>query len=213
MGNQLAIYLKNVSYKNNSPVVLKTIDINIKSFGLYQIKGPNGIGKTTFFKTLNGELHPEQSHIQIQDSTINIFKTNRIILFDKDFTGYLYLTPLEYIEILASIFDLKIDKSTLDTLYKSSGLSAYETYFIKDLSQGNKQKLAAILPCIFNLDFILFDESFEHMDAETKSIFLNWIKINKDRKWIFVISHNTTFDKLKPVTLLINDNGELIYAE
>ncbi|BDZ29630.1 ATP-binding cassette domain-containing protein [Lactiplantibacillus sp. WILCCON 0030] len=213
MGNKLSIYLRNVRYKNNSLVVLKTIDINIKNFGLYQIKGPNGVGKTTFFKTLNGELFPEESNICIKNSKINIFKSNRIILFDSDFTGYLYLTPLEYIEILASVFGLNIDKPVFDSLYRSSGLSAYESYFIKDLSQGNKQKLAAILPCIFNLEFILLDESFEHMDTESKGIFLNWIKNNRAEKWIFVISHNDTFDELEPATLLLNNNGELTYAE
>ncbi len=54
--------------------VLKELDLEIKSGGIFAVLGPNGSGKTTLIKSILGMVIPNQGTIKINGT--NVLKTH-----------------------------------------------------------------------------------------------------------------------------------------
>lgn len=193
----LSIEGKRIGYEDRE--IIENINIIIDKPGLYKLEGSNGLGKSTFFKALNGELDWIKEGniiVNLKGNQINIFKNRDIFFINDNFEGYLFLKPIEYIIFLSKLYDKKVVKSEILKYFDDLNFTSYIDVLIKNLSQGNKQKLVFISSILINCPIILFDEAFEHIDKKT----MNYIKVYiteilKD-KFIFLTSHTNILDDL-----------------
>ena len=59
------------SYKKNSAMLLKNINLNVESNEVLAILGPNGIGKTTLLKCMTGLLHWKEGFSSIDKRRVD----------------------------------------------------------------------------------------------------------------------------------------------
>ncbi|MHA7612423.1 ATP-binding cassette domain-containing protein [Weissella viridescens] len=138
---KLKLNFYNVSYPlSTSTAILDHVNLHL-SAGICQLVGVNGVGKSTILKTLNGDLHVDKFTVLLNNKPIDIYNTTSIFLFDDKFIGYEFLRPHEYINLIAMTFNLKINSDIMNYLFLKTGLSNYDHTLIKNLSQGNQQKL------------------------------------------------------------------------
>lgn len=95
----------------------------------------------------------------------------------------------------------KIDKLRLNDALKKSGLIRFVNKLDKGIntfvgefgykiSGGEKQRLSIARALYKNSQILIFDESFNSLDDETKKIILDEIKKLSETKTIIIISHN-----------------------
>lgn len=153
----LGLYNVTFAYEGHKPL-FKKVDFGIDMDSRIAIVGPNGVGKSTFLKLLVGELSPTDGEVR---------KNHRLKIGRYDQHSGEHLTaeesPSEY---LMRLFNLPYEKArkALGTF----GLSSHaHTIKNKDLSGGQKARVALAELCLMAPDVLILDEPTNNLDIES----------------------------------------------
>ena len=106
----------NLSYKRNNNLLFKNLDLSISNSKIVQIRGRNGIGKTTLIKILSGIMLPYTGEIYWNGKNIrhsyDYFK-NLTLIMDIN-TSKNDMTVLENIKFWKNIFASPIQNKEID---------------------------------------------------------------------------------------------------
>ena len=187
VGNDLNI--KKLEYKFKEGSGLKIDDI---SFGLGNIYGITGCGKSTFIRVMTGLDDKGKSEITFDGKILN--KKDRLknsSLVMQDVNHQLFTDSVEE-EIKLGVKDLSQDR--LDKVLFGLELTELKDRHPMSLSGGQKQRVAIASVLCKNSRFIFFDEPTSGMDYK------NMIRISKLIKEmstkdniIFIVSHDNEF--------------------
>ncbi len=206
------ICLKNV-YKNyGHKAVLKGINLSINAGQVIGYIGPNGAGKSTTVKILCGLISDYDGEVTV--AGINL-KEDPVAVKRK--IGYvpelaeLYdvLTPIEYLGLMASLYDLskEIADERIRKMLTAFGLEANMNDRMDTFSKGMKQKVLISSGLLHNPDIIILDEPLSGLDANSVIIVKELIsKLARDGKTIFYCSHMMdVVEKVSDRIILINE--------
>ncbi|KAK4293874.1 hypothetical protein Pmani_033459 [Petrolisthes manimaculis] len=153
----LGLYNVSFNYSGHKPL-FKTVDFGIDMESRIAIVGPNGVGKSTFLKLLLGLLTPSDGEMR---------KNHRLKIGRYDQHSGEHLTaeesPSEY---LMRLFNLPYEKArkALGTF----GLASHaHTIKNKDLSGGQKARVALAELCLSSPDILILDEPTNNLDIES----------------------------------------------
>ncbi|WP_409198141.1 ABC transporter ATP-binding protein [Methanobrevibacter acididurans] len=168
--------VKNISfsYEKDSPEIFENITFNIEKGDVLCILGPNGIGKTTLIKCLNG-LH------EINNGKILLNKKNIKTLSFKEISKMIGYIPQGHIPSFPfSVFDVVLMGRTpyinLSAAPKEKDLTITENalknigiYHLKDkpytnLSGGERQLVFLARVLAQEPDLLILDEPTSHLD-------------------------------------------------
>merc|ERR1711994_206375 len=140
------------------PPLFKKVDFGIDMESRIAIVGPNGVGKSTFLKLLMGDLEPTSGESR---------RNNRLNLgrFDQHSGEHLTAeeSPAEY---LMRLFNLPVEKAR--KALGSFGLASHaHTVKMKDLSGGQKSRVALAELTLSAPDVIVLDEPTNNLDIES----------------------------------------------
>ena len=189
------IELKNIYFKYpNQTKGLNNINIEIKKGDFIGIVGKSGCYKTTLSLIIAGLIKPQQGNIFIDGNILKKenFKKwqNNISLLSQDFS------------ILEEI-KTDIDQSILEKLSLNSSL------IDKNLSQGQKQRLALANILEKNKPILILDEATSAIDVLSEEKINQLLNELKGKKTIISIAHR--FQILKHCTKIIYmQDGEII---
>lgn len=180
------------TYKENTVLNIPTLEIpQGQSFGLI---GNNGAGKTTLFRIILDLIRATEGSVSIDNQDVSQTedwkKFTGSFIDEKFLIGY--LTPEEYFNFLAEVYDLsKVDLDNFLLQFKelyNDEIFGHKKY-IRDLSKGNKKKVGVTGALIGNPSIVLLDEPFENLDP-TSQIRLKKIiaQYKKDKNVTFLIS-------------------------
>jgi ATP-binding cassette subfamily F protein 3 len=159
------------------------LEIQMRGYEKIGIIGPNGIGKTTFIKTIMGSLNPLSGDFKfLKEYKIGYFDQN-VATLD---------TTQSVIESVHSRYPMK---STLEVRNLLARFLFTEEDVFKEvavLSGGEKVRLALCLLMLEEPDFLILDEPTNHLDIDTKNVvedvFEDWegpmLFISHDRYFI-----------------------------
>ena len=196
-GNNIQLKNLEICLPNGEKILEKTTEKIIKNN--YILKGENGSGKSTIFRTLKGIWPYSSGEI--------IYPKNSKIMFIPQ-KGYMPYGKLR----LALIYPLLEYKNTqyIEHLLESIGLNKLKILLNKEneweriLSGGEKQKIAIIRSIINRPDILFLDESFSSMDEKSEIISLNLLNQELKNTTIILITHkNKAIPKFNKV---INKN-------
>ena len=128
------------SYSNKD--VLKGVDLNIPKGKIIGLLGPNGSGKTTMIKLMNGLLQPDKGSIEIKGSKPSI-ETKEVVSYLPEKT---YLNDWMKVKDILGFFqdfyeDFDMEKA--DKMIESLKIDKNEK--LKTMSKGTKEKVQLIL--------------------------------------------------------------------
>merc|ERR1719414_2104853 len=153
----LGLYNVSFGYEGQGKL-FKNVDFGIDMESRVAIVGPNGVGKSTFLKLLMGDIEPNKG-----EARMNLrLKIGR---FDQH-SGE-HLTAAESAtEYLMRLFDLPVEKAR--KALGSFGLQSHaHTVMMKDLSGGQKSRVALAELTLSAPDVIILDEPTNNLDIES----------------------------------------------
>ncbi|CAG9766826.1 unnamed protein product [Ceutorhynchus assimilis] len=166
------------AYSGQKPLFVKT-DFGIDMTSRVAIVGPNGVGKSTFLKLLVGELTPQEGEARRNHRL-------RIGRFDQHSGEHLTAeeTPSEY---LMRLFDLPYEKARKQL--GTFGLASHaHTIKMKDLSGGQKARVALAELCLNAPDVLILDEPTNNLDIESIDALAD--AINEYTGGVIIVSHD-----------------------
>lgn len=160
------------------------------------ITGPNGVGKSSFFKALT-QMIPYSGSITYQDKEISKLSARKYLqhvaqIFQNATDQFLKVTVADEINLSkkfsqSSYFSDKKLKQTL----KQLDLDTHLDQVVYSLSGGQQKKLQILLMLLSGHDVLLIDEPFSGLDHESAKIILKLIKETQQEmhQTILLISH------------------------
>jgi len=176
--------IKNLSHSFEDKILFLDINLKISSGEKIAILGPNGCGKSTLLKIIMQKISPEIGEI-------NLGKHNIM-------TSYYEQNQAEALSLDERVIDLICNKSPgwsqkkVRTFLGGFGFQNETVFkYIKQLSGGEKARLALALMIIYPSNFLLLDEPTNHLDLQSKENLELAIKNYKGS--LLIISHDRYF--------------------
>ena len=181
---KLVLNIKNLSHSFEDKILFLDINLKISSGEKIAILGPNGCGKSTLLKIIMKKISPEIGEI-------NLGKHNII-------TSYYEQNQAEALSLEERVIDLICNESPewsqkkVRTFLGGFGFQNETVFkYIKQLSGGEKARLALALMIINPSNFLLLDEPTNHLDLQSKENLELAIKNYKGS--LLIISHDRYF--------------------
>ncbi|XWT49473.1 ABC transporter ATP-binding protein [Mesomycoplasma hyopneumoniae] len=203
------ISIKDLSKKYADKTIFNKINLEIPANKLTFVVGESGIGKSTLINLIAGFTNKDEGEIRFFKKG----KEEKNPLIDvvfQDFNLIENLSVKNNILIGNNIIKREFDQVLLE---KSANFLNIENdklnQQVKDLSGGEKQRVAILRAFSRNSDFILLDEPSGNLDQENAVAVFESLKKLLKNKTILVVSHNLELAKLYADQIVHIENGAI----
>lgn len=176
--------------------VVRDISFTINQGDFISLVGPSGCGKTTLLNMAAGFIRPTAGSVTLDGREIDGPGPDRGVMF-QEYGVFPWLTVEQNIA-----FGLELKnkshvsaaekKETVERYMALMGLSDFRKAFPKTLSGGMRQRLALARTYAVHPEFILMDEPFGALDAQTRSAMHDLLLdiLNAEGKTVMLITHS-----------------------
>ena len=214
------IKLNNISISFGHRKVLDEVTFDVNKGEILGMLGPNGVGKSTIFNLITGLLKPDHGQIIIGgDDVTNLpinFRASKFgIGYCPQYSGYFHdMTLLQNLIAVGEVLikDENIRLSKINEILSEFELDSVINVKAKNLSGGQKKRLAIGLSLLGNPNILLLDEPFAALDILSIST-LQQIIVNLQTKTniTIVICDHQARDLLSCVDVaLVLSNSKIV---
>ena len=188
----MSLEIQNISKRYNKQNALSNICFSLKKGDIVGFLGPNGAGKTTLMKIITSTLTQDQGSVIINgaDTIKNQIETKAQIGYlaeNNPLYNEMYVT--EYLDFIASIYNLSDKKQKITNIIKKTGLDLEKSKKIEQLSKGYKQRVGLAASLIHNPDILILDEPTTGLDPNQLVEIRNLIKETGKNKIVLLSTH------------------------
>ena len=205
---------QNVSFYDDDKIILKNILVSIEKDDFISIVGPSGSGKSTFLKLCSHLISPTNGNIIFKGKNFTDYSPTEL----RKSIAYCFQTPylfgdtvMENINFPFFIRNVKIDHQKVNDLFPMFHMTTdYLNKNTKNLSGGEKQRIALIRSLLFKPEILLLDEITSALDVENAKTVENVIaSLNNEGITILWITHNLEQSRRYANKLLTIENSEV----
>jgi energy-coupling factor transport system ATP-binding protein len=163
-----------VRFSYGDRVVLENASIEVRRGEIVALVGPNGVGKTTLAQIAAGLLEPEQGEATRQRA------------------AYLAQDPGRHLvtERVVDEVALGADEDRARTMLAKLGLAAQAERHPRDLSAGERERLALAAVLATDPDFLVLDEPTRGVDPERKVELAKLLRSEAGARGTLVVTHD-----------------------
>ena len=212
-----AIRIENLKKVYGDKVALDIPELNIRSGELVGLVGNNGAGKTTLLRLVLDLIKADSGLVQSNGQ--NVAKSDEW----KNYTGSFidgrflidFYTPEEYFTFIAHLYDIS-EEQMRERLESFRPLMHDEILgtkkYLRDFSEGNRQKIGIIGAMMIRPKVLLLDEPFNYLDPSSQIVVARLIaEMNRELGTTTIISsHNLSFVSDISSRILLLEKGKVI---
>ncbi|KPU43349.1 putative HMP/thiamine import ATP-binding protein YkoD [Oxobacter pfennigii] len=194
---------------------LKDIDFVLHRGEIMAVMGENGAGKSTFFKIIAGLIEEYNGRIVVNGKNLK-----KIIMEDRiKKIGYLSQNPNDYFgrsnvfkEVAYTLENIgQYDEKRVKSLLEILNIGHLKDRNPRDLSGGEKQRVAIACTMAADPDIVILDEPTRGMDGESKEQLGSIIRDLSHRgKAVVLITHDSDFAADYATTVTLMFHGEIV---
>ena len=210
------IEIKNLTKSYDKKCILKNINLKINDNEQVSIIGKSGCGKSTILRCIARLEKIDKGQILIDNENVNNIKKfyNKVGMVFQSFNLFENMTVLENLiiapvklKIQTKDEAIKLAKGYLKEINLENKINEYP----KNLSGGEKQRVAIIRALMEKPKILLLDEPTSSLDPQMKKEVLELISKLKDYNMtIIVVSHELNFVKDFSSRIIFLDNKTII---
>lgn len=167
--------VEGIGFSYASDPTLVDVDMAVSEGDVVSILGPNGVGKTTFLRCLNGILHPDSGAVVVDGKEVHLMKprdvakeigyvsqrgdVSRITVFESVLLG-----RRPRISMDASPEDLMLAGRVIELM----GLGPLSSCYVDQLSGGQYQLVQIARAFVQQTKVVLFDEPTSNLDPNNQ---------------------------------------------
>jgi len=185
-----------VGYEADKPL-LTDLNIHIRAGQRIALTGSNGAGKTTFIRTVAGQLSPLSGKLRLGASIKVGYMAQEQELLD------LNLSPLETVQRVASFNETEARNFLHYFLF--SGDDPLRP--CRDLSYGERARLQLALLVAEGCNFLLLDEPINHLDIPSRARFEQ--SLNQFKGTVLAVVHDRYFIEQFASELWLAESGRI----
>ena len=162
----------NLTKAYGKKIAVDHVSFELESGHIVGLLGPNGSGKTTFIKMLNGLLRPTSGELLVNGQPIGV-ESKKVISYLPDQT-YLNMNQKveQVIQYFAEFYD---DFDTARAYHMLADLQIDPQSRLKSMSKGTKEKVQLILVMSRKADLYVLDEPIAGVDPAARDYILKTI--------------------------------------
>ena len=172
--------LEDVTYGYGAGPVLDGASLELCRGEVVALTGPNGVGKTTLAKLATGLLEPQAGTVSRPGSACYL---------SQDPGRYLFSERVDEEVALAVGGDLGRARRALAGV----GLAGFEARHPRDLSSGERERLALAAVLVGEPDLLVLDEPTRGVDPTRKAELAELIRSEAARRTTLVVTHDLVF--------------------
>lgn len=202
---------------------LRGINLDVGKGEFIFVVGSSGSGKSTFIKTLLGEVKPDSGKITVARRSLNRMRKKELPLYRRSlgvvFQEFRLLEDrnvFENVALAQRVVGVPIDRVRRNVVQMLDmvGLDEKMTVFPQELSGGEQQRVAIARAMVNHPSILLADEPTGNLDPKNSWEIMKLLEaMNQLGTTVIVVTHNNEIvDKMKKRVITLN-RGEVINDE
>lgn len=210
------IEFKNVTKKYGNSLAIDNMNFEVKRGEILGFLGPNGSGKTTSVRLLNGVIFPDAGSITVMGhDTVKSGDDIRKLTGVLTETAALYenLTVYENLKFYAQVYGVEssLIDSRINFLLEKFKLENKKNAKFGGLSTGMKKRIEIAKALIHNPKILFLDEPTSGLDPEAARDVISYIReLNGENMTVFVCTHNLSEAEHFCSRFIFLDNGRTL---
>ena len=219
-GGSLAVCCERVSfsYPGSERPALSGISLELRRGEYVGVVGPNGGGKSTLVRLLNGLLRPDSGRVEVSghDPATEPFEVRRHlgVLFQNPENGL--VAPFVEDDVAFGLENLGVPREEMRErvagAIRAVGLEGYERREPHTLSGGEKQRVALAGLLAVEPEILVLDEPTSMLDAAGRGEILERLEALRAEKTILHVTHHLE-ELINADRILVFNGGELVANE
>ena len=201
MQSDTVLYLENAQIKQDTSIILDTLNFSLHKGDYYFLIGKTGSGKSSLLKALYGDVPFSAGTARIKNLDLRTLKEAQLstlrrslgIVF-KDFKLLSDRNVYDNLDFVLKATGWKKSserKNQIETVLERVGISGKMKSFPHRLSGGEQQRVAIARALLNDPDLIIADEPTGNLDPETSlEVMQVFEDIHRNGKTLFVATHN-----------------------
>ncbi|OYX44148.1 hypothetical protein B7Y94_00195 [Candidatus Saccharibacteria bacterium 32-49-12] len=212
-GKEVVIDVQNLTKRYGEVAAVDDVNFQVKPGEIVGFVGLNGAGKSTTINLLLGFINANSGKVKLFDEVVAPanaadshqdigFATGDMALFDK-------MTGRQYHDFIAKSFRRPIDKTVYDSL--CDRFQPELTKPIRQLSRGNRQKVALIAAFMTDPKLVILDEPSSGLDPVMQQAFRDLLREHQNLgTTVFMSSHYLSEVREVCSRILVIRDGKII---
>jgi energy-coupling factor transporter ATP-binding protein EcfA2 len=194
----VALSLRGISFAYREALpVLDDVDLEVRRGEIVVLEGPNGSGKTTLARIAAGLLEPDSGTAQIHGRA-----------------GYVSQDPGRYLieetALAEAALAVKRDEQRARAALEHVGLGWAARRHPRDLSSGERERLAVAAVAVAEPDVLILDEPTRGVDPERKAALGRWlVDYAAAGNAVVVATHDNEFPAHRRLRLCVSQTQAL----
>ena len=219
-GGSFAVSCESVSfsYPGSARPALSEVSLDLRPGEYVGVVGPNGGGKSTLVRLLNGLLRPESGRVLVsgRDPATEPFEVRKHlgVLFQNPENGL--VAPFVEDDVAFGLENLGVPREEMRDrvagAIRAVGLEGYERREPHTLSGGEKQRVALAGLLAVEPEILVLDEPTSMLDAAGRREVLEHLEDLRSEKTVLHVTHHLE-ELLDADRILVLNGGELVADE